>query len=203
MNLASKIIILLITIMSVVFMAFAVAVYMTHQNWRAAVERPATEVGPGKPLGLRHKLQEVQTQNETLQTQLSNLQAAVQSETQERPQRLAKLEHARVERVSEAEKIQAAHTELVTKQDESVAELKKQSDALQLLTAEIAKLRQEIAATQQKRNQHFNNVVTTTEQVHQQQRQLRLLEERRVQLDAQVKRAQSPSSTPDPSGTRL
>jgi len=49
MNLVGKIFIIVILVMSVLFMAFAMAVYATHRNWREAVLNE--QAAPGKPLG--------------------------------------------------------------------------------------------------------------------------------------------------------
>ena len=100
-NLIGKILMVLITVMSLLFMSFAVAIYMTHEDWRGAVLRPATEVGPGKPLGLRSQLEQENAKNEQLTAELDSFKKQVQIETADREQRLAKLEHARVERAQE------------------------------------------------------------------------------------------------------
>lgn len=187
-NLVGKIMMVLITVLSILFMSFAVAVYMTHQDWRAGVERPETDVGPGKPLGLKFQLAEAQAKNEALTAQLESLKKQVETETLDRQQRLAKLEHTRVQRVAELARVYEAHATLLRTQEQNVADLKQVADQLEEVTAQVAKLRQEIAKTEQLRNGHFANVLVVTEQVHEQQRQLRLLEERRVQLAAQVER---------------
>ena len=58
MNLVGKIFVVLILVMSVLFMAFAMAVYATHQNWRdVVVNEQAT---PDKPLGLAPQLKNLQ-----------------------------------------------------------------------------------------------------------------------------------------------
>ena len=51
MNLVGKIFVVLILVMSVVFMAFAMAVYATHRNWREVVVNE--QAAPDKPLGLK------------------------------------------------------------------------------------------------------------------------------------------------------
>ena len=52
MNLIGKIFVVMITVMSLVFMAFSVMVYATHKNWMATINRSQQEVKPGEPLGL-------------------------------------------------------------------------------------------------------------------------------------------------------
>ena len=73
MNLVGKIFVVLITVMSFVFMAFALSVYATHQNWRLAVENPESEVAPGKPLGLKFQLEAANKRKTELQDELDKL----------------------------------------------------------------------------------------------------------------------------------
>ena len=49
MNLIGKIFVVLILVMSVLFMAFAMAVYAMHQNWREVVVNE--QATPSKPWG--------------------------------------------------------------------------------------------------------------------------------------------------------
>ena len=51
MNLVGKIFVVVILVMSVVFMAFAMAVYATHRNWREVVMRPRSKSARQGPLG--------------------------------------------------------------------------------------------------------------------------------------------------------
>ena len=62
MNLVGKIFVVLIFVMSVVFMAFAMAVYATHKNWREVVAALAGSGGPSKQLGLEVPVEEGQGQ---------------------------------------------------------------------------------------------------------------------------------------------
>ena len=48
MNLVGKIFVVLIFVMSLVFMAFAMAVYATHRNWREEVTRPRERLAPAE-----------------------------------------------------------------------------------------------------------------------------------------------------------
>ena len=74
MNLVGKIFVVLILILSVLFMAFAMAVYATHKNWREVVlnEQASAE----KPLGLAPQLRNVQARNKELNDQIEQAQAA-------------------------------------------------------------------------------------------------------------------------------
>ncbi len=65
MNFIGKIFVVLILVMSVVFMAFAVAVYGTHQNWKEKAEQEAQRVA-----NLQTTLQEREDEKDQLQKDL-------------------------------------------------------------------------------------------------------------------------------------
>ena len=78
MNLVGKILTLLIFVMSIVFMTMAVMVYQTHANWRADVLREKAEAG--KPKGWKPRLEESQTKNLALTSQLDDIQKRLDAE---------------------------------------------------------------------------------------------------------------------------
>ena len=69
MNLVGKIIVVSILVMGVLFMAFAIADYATHKNWREIVVNE--QATPDKPLGLL-ELKKVQADNKDLTDQSEN-----------------------------------------------------------------------------------------------------------------------------------
>jgi len=85
MNLIGKIFIVLILVMSVLFMAFAMAVYATHQNWREAVvnEQPA----PDKPLGYKLQLANEKARTKELSDQVEKLKQQYDAERAARTSR--------------------------------------------------------------------------------------------------------------------
>jgi hypothetical protein len=48
MNIIGKIFVFAVFVMSLVFMSFAVAVYSTHTNWQAEIQRTADQVQAGR-----------------------------------------------------------------------------------------------------------------------------------------------------------
>ena len=76
MNLVGKIFVVLIFVMSLVFMAFAMAVYATHRNWREEVTRPRERSAAGKELGLQYQLDERQGGKQELEESVGDGQQA-------------------------------------------------------------------------------------------------------------------------------
>jgi len=183
MNFVGKILIFMILVMSLVFMSFAVAVYATHQNWRAVVEAPRG--GPG-PVGLKFQLEDAQKENENLKTQMVNLKAEYAKEEAEQKRVLANLATEK-KRLSEShDQLLAQHKALSEKDKIATAALATASQNLAKLTVEVDALRLNIRNTQQDRDQHFTKVVKLTDDKHQATGELRRAEERRLQLAAQV-----------------
>jgi len=174
MNLIGKIFVLLIFVMSLVFMSFAVAVYGTHQNWKKAAT--AVEV---KRKSAVADLQKAQEEKTALETEIQKERAAVR-------QSLGKLETEKNELQVERDALGKERDALMIKDKEAVAALYSAQQNLAKLTKEVEGLRGEIRDAQGQRDKHFSRVVELTDQIHQTQGELKRLEERRVQLAAQV-----------------
>jgi len=174
MNLIGKIFVLLIFVMSLVFMSFAVAVYGTHQNWKKA----ATDVEVKRKSAVAD-LQKAQEEKTALETEIQKERAAVR-------QSLGKLENEKNELQVERDALGKERDALMIKDKEAVAALDSAQQNLAKLTKEVEGLRGEIRDAQGQRDKHFSRVVELTDQIHQTQGELKRLEERRVQLAAQV-----------------
>jgi len=174
MNLVGKILVMLVLVMSLVFMAFAVAVYGTHQNWKKA----ATDVEVKRKSAVA-ELQKAQEEKTALETEIQKERAAVR-------QSLGKLETEKNELQVERDALGKERDALMIKDKEAVAALDSAQQNLAKLTKEVEGLRGEIRDAQGQRDKHFSRVVELTDQIHQTQGELKRLEERRVQLAAQV-----------------
>jgi cell division protein FtsB len=174
MNLIGKIFIVLIFVMSLVFMSFAVAVYGTHQNWKKAATDAET-----KRKSAVTELQKAQDEKTKLETEISNERTAVR-------QALGKLETEKNELQVQRDKLVKDFDALMIKDKEAVAALDTAHQNLAKLTKEVEGLRGEIRDAQGLRDKHFSRVVELTDQIHQAQGEMKRLEERRIQLAAQV-----------------
>jgi hypothetical protein len=183
MNLIGKIFTVLIFIMSLVFMAFAVAVYATHTNWKEKVIN--TDTAGGKSLGLKPQLDQQKELNRQLQAQIDAVNNALAKERAARVNVLAALEAKLLQvqtqltqKEDELAKLEAAHQVLVETNNNT-------QNTLTALTGEVQNLRDEIRLAQQDRDAQFDQVVALTDQINQARGDLNRLTERHSVLLAQ------------------
>jgi multidrug efflux pump subunit AcrA (membrane-fusion protein) len=165
-------------------MGFAMAVYSTHRNWKAVVERPKEAVGPGKELGLQFQLQNAKDENEELKLKLEKLDAQLAAEEAAYRQNLAKLETERAELDKLRQQAQSENEQLVQQNRTLTGTVDATQQNLSRLVEEVAKLRDEIRVTQQQIDANFDKVVTTTDELHSTHGELERLQERLNQLTA-------------------
>jgi hypothetical protein len=174
MNFVGRILVVLIFAMSLMFMSFAVAVYGTHRNWKEESEKQQKLVDIA-----RNELAKAEEEK-------AKLEEAVKAETSAREQALGKLETERTRlETQRAEAVKQLH-ELQVKDKEAVAALAAAQDNLARLTKEVEGLRVEIRDTQKDRDAHFARSVELTDQIHQAKGEIDRLQERRIQLAAQL-----------------
>ena len=180
MNLIGKIFTTLIFAMSLIFMAFAVAVYATHTNWRDVVTNPET--------GLEVKLSDSQQLNEKLANDKELLIDEVETQKKAREQAVVKLQNT-VDKQQKA--IEQLEQELKTQTQAArdlTSSIKVTHDTLAGLRQEVAGadgnggLRQEIRTVQADRDAAFKKTVLVTEQLHQLQGELDRLKARAIEL---------------------
>lgn len=177
MNFIGKIFVVLITVMSLAFMSFAVAVYATHRNWRDIVLNE-----------LRPQLDEARAENQSLRDTLERLTNDLQSEQTNRRTQVAKLEQEKELLQRERDERQRETAELVEERRRSIAAMEATQRTLENLRAEVDRLREEIVQAQQDRDDHFKRMVALTDEVQQLEGRRNLLEARNMQLLEQVAR---------------
>jgi len=91
MNLVGKIFIVLIFVVSLFFMAIAVAVYGSHTNWRQVVENTDQSKAP---LGLKHQLTNAQDDVKALLARIQVVEDDAKAEIQQRQERVTQLKTA-------------------------------------------------------------------------------------------------------------
>ncbi len=174
MNVFGKALVVLILVMSTVFMAFAIAVYARHTNWREKADTLQTQVT------------EIQGRNGQLQAELQTLQTAIENERQEKQRRIAALETERESLSKEFQQRNEEHLGLVEeiRRLTGVAETVQNNMKAQL--AELNQLRDTLRQVQAEKEESFTNVVKLTDQLNQAQGQLENLKNRNVQLTQQT-----------------
>ncbi|TWT33111.1 coiled-coil domain-containing protein [Blastopirellula retiformator] len=174
MNLIGKIFTVLIFVMSFVFMAFSVAVYATHKNWK-------------------EQAQTLTTTNQTLTARRTELETKLAETTQmleqERAARRYALSAVQV-RASQLERqlstLQASLDQKVKELDQKGAALDQASKVAVSAEQRNTELENKLQTAQQNRDAMFANVVSTSDRVQQLQTNEERLKEREQQLAVQV-----------------
>jgi len=175
MTLVGKIFTVLIFVMSIVFMAFAVMVFATHQNWKANATT------------LQTKLTQLQTSKKELDELLARLQMQLAQEQAARRAALAALqvrttraEQALAAKEKELADLSAAHSK--------VSETAKDAQTrLASLEEETKRLRDELRGAQKERDQIFLTVVDITDKLNQAESLRQTLDERNKEALEQMK----------------
>ena len=186
MTLLGKILTVLIFVMSIFFMAFAVAVYATHRNWYELVNNPTAS--PGRPKGLIHQLRDQKAERDRLQADFEELQKKLAMERVARRQALAALESERQRLLGEVSVASERNQDLVEQVRLATTALGTAQDNLERLKNEVETLRADIRSTQLDRDTQFQNVVRKTDLLNQAESKIQILEEREKQLAAQIGR---------------
>jgi len=185
MNLVGKIFLFATLVMSIAFMMMAVAVYGTHRNWRAAIERTQAETPPNEQVGLKFQLEKARQDKKALQVERERLKGQLAEEQQAARSQLAKLETVRSELEEKRKALQTERDELFAKDQKAVAALDSTHENLKKLTDEVEVLRKEIRLAQEARDKDFSAVVAATEKVHQSEGDLKRIKERKQQVEDQ------------------
>ena len=176
MNLVGKIFIVLIFVMSAVFMAFSVAVYASHTNWRNVVKAEET--------GLEAQLSGQKLKGEQLQSQLTKMEEQLAFEQKTRREALAKQATAEEEFERERDQQEAALARLNQDLREAVATMAATQETLKSLRSEVDGLRTNIRQTEKDRDDAFGEMVQKTDELHDAANELKTLQDRSNRLAA-------------------
>lgn len=184
MTILGKFFTVLVFVMSIIFMAFSVMVFITHRNWREVATNPTASAT--KPLGLQQQLEqrkgEVKKLNERvleLQNVLAAEQAARRAALQALQTKLTKVEKELSAKEKELTELSATHLQAATALASNTSRMTK-------LTEEVTQTRDEIRQTQLDRDGQFLKVVALTDSINQANGLKGRLEERSKQLAGQV-----------------
>jgi chromosome segregation ATPase len=186
-NLVGKAFIVSIFVMSLVFMAFAIALYATNKNWREIVINE--QAGPEKPLGLAPQLRKEQTDNDKLKKDLKDLTEARDAAKNAEEQALAKLESELEVMTKERQDLEAASDALQKKMTETVAAMNVTQSNTVKSREEINKLRTQISETQKARDDKFKEILGKTDELNQALIEKERLEKRAEDLGKDLEKA--------------
>lgn len=178
MNAIGKIFVFLTLAMSLIFMAFAVAVYATHKNWKEAIEKPDS--------GLKAQIEKKKIELTELQDERDKLIAQLSEETTLKRSALSQLDTFRLEATQKIAKLDQQREELDKKQQEAVAAMTAAQQNLDKTTKEVEVLRKDIRDAQTDRDKQFEQVVKLTDQIHAALIDVKRLTERENQLALQI-----------------
>ncbi len=186
MNLAGKIIVVMITAMSIIFGTFALTLYVTHQDWRGLVDNTKEE--PGKPLGLRPQLTTLEEQNKKLGDELGVIKADIDAAKKNKLDRLTELEFARAAQQKKLDDFAKKRADLNEVASQQAEKMKTVQATIDEKRAELKKLREETEATKAARIASFDKAAKTTVEVNQAQVELDRLKTRSIPLEDQLTR---------------
>jgi hypothetical protein len=189
MNIIGKIFVFAVFVMSLMFMAFAVALYSTHTNWRDEILRTADQVQAGKPLGYKAQLTEAKKEREALTAEISRLAAEVAASEAARDQVVAKIQTALEEKNKDLEMLRKEKEARELEREKAQAELVKTRLELETATKVVTDLRTEIRGMQGTVDEHVDRAAKLAGELHEKESFLAIANERKSQLEKQVANA--------------
>lgn len=189
MSIIGKIFVFAVFVMSLVFMAFSVAIYSSHTNYKADIERSSDEVTFEKPLGWKAKLEEEIKTRETLTQEIERLIKDAAASEASRDQIVAKLQSALVEKNGELVGLREEKIEWDKKQQQAINEVEKAREELTLATTAVQKLREEVKQQQTQVDGQVDRVAKLAVELHEKESFLVIANERKAQLEKQVANA--------------
>jgi len=188
MNLAGKILIVTLFVLSMMFATFSIMIYSSHRNWRDEITR-TTPLG-NQDVGLKEQYNRKTVENEHLTTQRNNLEDQLLNEKSMKIQALTRLEAMSIalnaEYAARAEQLKTKETELAA----NTAKLHASETELAKLTSEVNDKRAQIARSQAETKTQLNRSLSLNDKLAIATGQLTVLQERNEQLSADVKQAQ-------------
>lgn len=181
MTILGKFFTVLVFVMSAVFMAFSVMVFVTHKNWRDY----AISKDPNK-LGLETQVEQQKALVAQLQQKLQQAENILNSEQASRKYALAVMQTKLTQLAKDLQDSESKLTVLVASHGEATATLATNTTRLTALTDQVNTMRGEIRTTEQDRDTQFLAVVNLTDELNQAAGTKVRLEERGKQLSSQL-----------------
>jgi hypothetical protein len=181
MTILGKFFTVLVFVMSAVFMAFSVMVFVTHKNWRDY----ATSSDPNK-LGLEQQVVQQKNLNEDLQRTLQTMKNELAAEQAARRNAIAAMQTKLTQYERDLKESEGKLTALVATHGTATAQLETNVAHLTALTTQVANMRAEIRTVQQDIDEKVLTAVALTDELNQASGVKVRLEERGKQLSGQL-----------------
>ena len=183
MNLVGKIFTVLIFVMALVFMAFAVAVYATHKNWREIVMLPRQEAKGDKKTGLKWQLEAARKLNDDLKDQRDRMEEDHTKEKLAARNALLKLKEEYKKQRGDNAILQEENKTINQEKLRAITSLGTQQQLNLKLRTATETLRAESRAAQKERDDKMIELILKTDQL------LQAENERRRANDLQIRTA--------------
>jgi hypothetical protein len=189
MNIIGKIFVFAVFVMSLVFMAFSVAIYSTHTNWRDEIERSPADARAGKPIGYKFQLEEARKERARLEEEITQLRSAVNTSETARDQVIAKIYTALEEKNKDLAALRKEKETREKERSDAQAELTAARGELDEATKKVVSLRKEVQEQQATVNEQVDRSSKLAAELHERESFLAIANERKAQLEKQVANA--------------
>ncbi len=181
MNLVGKIFIVLILVMSVFFMALAMAVYAAHKNWREALVAPE--------VGLLAKYDKAKAEIKTLTDEAAKVKQQSDADKAAKTQALAKVQSELEVAQGELKILTAKEADLEKAKREAVAAMNATQQNADAYRKELEGQRTAVEQARKDRDLHFKEVVRLTDELNHAANEKELLRKRTEELAKDVAKA--------------
>ena len=189
MNYLGKIFVFAVFVMSLVLMTFAAAIFLSHTNWQAEIERRPEECVAGQRPGYKHLLTEAERDKGVLRDEIDKLTRQVGESEQARDQVVAKLQSALAQKSEDLEKLRQEKVERDAKIVSQLEDLKKVTDELAKASEQVDALRTQVREQQATVDVQVGKSVGLAADLEETKATLAVAVERRAQLEKQVANA--------------
>ena len=174
MNFLGRILTVFILIVSLLLMYVAITVYATHRNWKDDAD------------SLKQKYDQAVATNQELTSRLQSLENTLKAESEDLRRQAAKLESERTVLTARNQALEEDLASIKQKSREDTAAVASTQENNEKLTLQVETLRKEIRDHQKKRDDAFKAMLTATDELHQVKGKADSLEERNLQLVADL-----------------
>jgi septal ring factor EnvC (AmiA/AmiB activator) len=189
MNYLGKIFVFAVFVMSLMLMTFAAAIFLSHTNWQAEIERKPEECVAGQRPGYKHLLTEAERDKGVLRDEIDKLTRQVGESEQARDQVVAKLQSALAQKSEDLEKLRQEKVERDAKIVSQLEDLKKVTDELAKASEQVDALRTQVREQQATVDVQVGKSVGLAADLEETKATLAVAVERRAQLEKQVANA--------------
>lgn len=164
MNFAGKAFVVVVFLMSALWMAFSVAIYTTHKNYKDMVL--TDQERDGEPVGLQAKLQKARQVNQELKDEYDNLKLQLDREIEAKLSALAKLEAEYQALIEAHAKTRERLDQLEQQRRDKVDEMTDTQTELGKLRVRIKDLDDQIDQAEHEWQVAFGSSIRLTEELH-------------------------------------